>query len=120
MDANSFEFTMTMPGDTRLVGIVRDLAVHAARFAQVAPQLATAFVNEAASAAQVAIDLTESRDAPIEFRFVRAGATLDLFITCEVVDSSRLPTPEVSGGLSVDWTRDGSTQVCHIRQQMPA
>lgn len=119
MDATSFEFSMTMPGDPRLVVAVRDLAAHAAGYAQAGEAQRTALSEAVAAAAEAAIEATHVKDAPLDIRFVREGATLLVTIACECAGDTPVPPP-AAGAISIDWARDGARQVCRIRQQLSA
>lgn len=114
MSSDAFEFTMTLPGDTRLVGAARDLAAHAAKYAELSELSAVALAAEVARAAETCIAATEATDAPIEIRFTGDGRGLEVQIACEVTAASRQPASSSSSGLSVDWSRSGSRQVCRI------
>jgi hypothetical protein len=69
MDPTSFQFVLSMPGDSRLVAAVRDLSAHAATYANLAPDVSQRFAQKVAEATESAIDETGIHDAPIEFRF---------------------------------------------------
>jgi hypothetical protein len=69
MEPTSFQFVLTMPGDSRLVAAVRDLSVHAATYANAGPEVGKRFAQQVAEAAETAIRATGLQDAPIEFRF---------------------------------------------------
>jgi hypothetical protein len=120
MDPSAFQFTLTMPGDARLLGAVRDLTSHAAGYAKLAAASGKSLADEVVTATQTAIASTHVQDAPIEFRFDATGEAIDITITCEVNSSAVPPTSTPAGGLTVDWSRDGSRQTCHIRQRLTA
>jgi hypothetical protein len=119
MDPTSFEFTMTMPGDPRLVATARDLAAHAAGYVRLGDQAAAALADAVEGAARAAIDATRVNDAPIEFRFARDGAELTVTIGSEVVAGASVPASAAAAGLAVEWTREGLRQTCRIRQDVP-
>ncbi|MGE0043563.1 MAG: hypothetical protein AB7H88_07690 [Vicinamibacterales bacterium] len=120
MDATSFEFTMTMPGDPRLVATARDLASHAAGYARLGEREAATLADAVGGAATAAIEATRVKDAPIEFRFAREADTLAVTIACEVAAGAPVPVSSSSTGLAVRWAQDGNRQTCHIRQDVPA
>lgn len=120
MGSDAFEFTMILPGDTRLVGAARDLAAHAAKYAQLAEPIGTRLAAEVARAAESSIAATGSTDAPIEVRLTGDGQRLEVQIACEVKATSRMPPSSSSSGLSVDWSRAGSRQVCRIAHPLPS
>jgi hypothetical protein len=114
MNATSFEFTMTMPADARLVGAVRDLAVHAAKYAQLADPTAAVLAEQVARAAAASIEATHVQDAPIDIHFTGDDNHLEVRIACEVVAAGRIPESRSESGLTVDWSRNGSRQTCLI------
>jgi hypothetical protein len=81
MDSTSFRFFVTMPGDSRLVGAVRDLANQAGAYANLAASETGAFVQQVAAATESAIAATGVQDSPIEFRFFRSADVLRVTIT---------------------------------------
>lgn len=76
MEPTSFQFVLTVPGDNRLVGAVRDLSAHAATYAKLSGDMRESFATRVADAMQSAIDATGIQDAPIEFRFARTADAL--------------------------------------------
>jgi hypothetical protein len=81
MDPTSFRFLLTMPGDTRLVDVIRELTTQAATYAQLATEATSAFAQLVAKAAESAIAATGVQDAPIEFRFFRSPDVIRVTIT---------------------------------------
>ena len=69
MHPTSFQFVMSMPGDSRLVPAVRDLTAHAATYANLAADVSQRFAQKVAEATESVIDKTGIHAAPIEFRF---------------------------------------------------
>jgi hypothetical protein len=118
MDPSAFQFTLTMPGDSRLVGAVRDLTSHAAGYAKLAADSSRSLADQVATAAETAIAATHAHDAPIEFRFDANEEAIHVTIICEANSSALPPGSAPAGGLTVDWSRDGSRQTCHIRQRL--
>ncbi len=120
MNSSSFRFTMTMPGDARLVGAVRALTAHAAKYAKLADKAAAELAEQVAEAAAISIEAIRLKDAPIEFQFARDGERLEVQIVCDV-DGSNTPPPSTSAhGVTVDWSRHGGRQTCLIAQRVPA
>jgi hypothetical protein len=78
-----------MPGDSRLVGAVRDLAAHAAGYAQLSAEAAQALAAQVARAAEAAIAATNSHDAPIDFRFAGGAVAITVTISYSAGDGSR-------------------------------
>ncbi len=67
MSPESFTFTLTMPGDTRLVGVVRDLCAHAAGYAKLSDAAGASFCERVAEAAGRAVAERPHRPCPLEF-----------------------------------------------------
>ena len=99
MTPNSFEFSLTMPGDERLVGAVQGLAAHAAGYVQLPEAEATGFADQVARATEAAIAATNGQGAPIDFRFAGDAAAVTV---------------------TISWTSSGARETRQIRQQLPA
>ena len=97
MEPNSFQFVLTLPGDNRLVGAVRDLTAHAATYAKLSSEVGRSFANKVADEMQSAIDTTGIQDAPIEFRF---NGTADTLL------------------VTLIWSQNGSRKTREIRQHL--
>src|SRR5687768_10723903 len=120
MTPTAFEFTVTMPGDERLVGAIRQLAAHAAGYAQLSSGASQGLATEVEAVATAAIAATSGQDAAIEVRFSGDEAALNVQISCAFAASAPTPRSTSNNGMSVDWTSEGSRHTCHIRQTMPA
>jgi hypothetical protein len=99
MEPTSFQFVLTVPGDNRLVGAVRDLSVHAATYAQLSGEVTQSFAGRVVDAMQTAIDATRIQDAPIEFRFDRTASALRV---------------------TLSWSRNGSRETREVLQNLTA
>jgi hypothetical protein len=97
MEPHSFQFVLTLPGDHRLVGAVRDLTAHAATYAKLARDISQSFADKVADEMQSAIDTTGVQDAPLEFRFNASADTLLV---------------------TLSWSRNGSRVTREVRQQL--
>jgi hypothetical protein len=99
MDPTSFQFVLTVPGDNRLVGAVRDLSAHAGTYAQLSGEVTQSFAARVAEAMQSAIDATGIQDAPIEFRFDRSASSLRV---------------------TLSWSRNGSRETREVLESLTA
>ena len=117
MDATSFEFSMRMPGDRRLLLAVRDLAAYAANYALLGQPAASNLADEVA-ASVAAIASTHRVDAPLALAFRRHATGFDVTIRCEAGDSLNTPPAPTAQGLSVSWAHEGSEHVCRISQRV--
>ena len=120
MTPTAFDFTVTMPGDARLVGAIRQLAAHAAGYANLSSGAGEGLAAEVERAAQAAIASTPGHEAVIEFRFSGDGTSVKVLISCEAAASAEPPQSSAADGVSVDWTSEGSRHTCRIRQRIPA
>ena len=121
MRPDSFEFTVTMPGDSRLLGAVRLLTSQAAGYAQLSPEAGRDLANEVERAADAAMTATAGKDEPIEFLFSGDATAVTVRISCDAARSTEPPQSSTSDeGISVEWTTAGARRICHIRQPVPA
>ena len=97
MEPTSFQFVLTLPGDNRLVGAVRDLTAHAATYAKLSSDVGQSFANKVADEMQSAIDTTGIQDAPLEFRFNASADTLLV---------------------TLSWSQNGSRKTREVRQHL--
>ena len=86
MTPESFNFTVTLPGDHRLVGVVRDICAHAVGYAKLPEGAGAAFCARVAEAARQAV--TERPDAPCALVFDCRGGELRV-----TVDGQTLTQP---------------------------
>lgn len=89
MDPTSFQFRLTMPGDSRLVGAVRNLSLQAASYAKLTSEAGRAFAQNVTNATESAIESTGVQDAPIEFHFDGAAGTVRVTISWPRNNGSR-------------------------------
>jgi hypothetical protein len=114
MTPTDFEFTLTLPGDTRLIGAVRQLAAQAAGYAQQTSDAGERLATHVERAIAVIVDATPSTS--VHARFSGDAQAIDVVITCEGASPRSLPGPSANDGLTVDWRTEGSRHTCHIRQ----
>jgi hypothetical protein len=119
MTPTSFEFTLTMPGDVRLVGAVRQLTAHAAGYAQLSPEAGAALTDHVERAAEAAVEACLTRHAPIELRFSAEDGVINVHIACDAAQTSSPPRSTREKGVTVDWSKNGSRHLCHIQQRSP-
>jgi hypothetical protein len=79
----SFNFKVTVPGDDRLLGVVRDLCAHAASYATLAESAGKAFCDRVVAAAAEAVEKAAGAPCPMvfdcsggELRVTIAGQTI--------------------------------------------
>jgi hypothetical protein len=120
MDATSFEFSMQLPGDRRLLLAVRDLAAHAANYALLGQPAASNLADEVAAATEAAIASCHGVDAPLALDFRRHATGFEVVIRCEAGDALKTPPSPTAQGLTVAWAREGVQHVCRITQRVTA
>ena len=83
MSPESFNFTVTLPGDHRLVGVARDLCAHAVGYARLPADAGTAFCDRVADAVVQAVASQPDTPCPLvfdctggELRVTVAGLTI--------------------------------------------
>lgn len=120
MTPTEFDFTLTMPGDSRLLAAIRQLTAQAAGYAQLNAQAADQLAGHVEDATQVAIEATGSQTALVEYRFTADAEALVVVFSCEVPASSPRPPSSANGAVTIEWTSNGSRQVCRIRRRLTA
>lgn len=120
MTPTSFEFTLTLPGDARLVEAVKGLTVHAAGYAQLGESAREGLAGQVAAATEAAMAATPNGGAPIDLRFTADAEALTVVLSVHVRAAAPQPASTSTGDLSVEWVIDGSRHICHIRHRMSA
>jgi hypothetical protein len=108
MTPTDFEFTLTMPGDARLVAAVRQLAAQAAGYAQLTADAAEGLAGHVERATQAAI-ATNGVPTTIHLRF-----------SGEPAAAVPLPRSSSIGDVLIEWSSEGARRTCRIRQPLPA
>jgi hypothetical protein len=114
MDATSFHFTMTMPGDDRLADTVRDLTAHAARYAQLSDGDVKALVADVLAAAATSSTAAGGGHGMVEIRFERTVDRLNVVIEWEGHAPSEPQASRSSDSTSVQWSHHGRRQRCLV------
>lgn len=78
MSPESFHFTVSVPADQRLIGVVRDLCAHAVGYAKIGEADGAAFCDRVAEAAGQAV--ASRPDAPCPLVFTCTGGELRVTI----------------------------------------
>ena len=120
MTPTDFEFTVTMPGDVRLIGAVRQLAAQAADYAQLNAEAGEGLAGHVERATQTAIASAVAQHAPVHVRFTANQGAVDVFVSYDAAASAATPPDSSAGGVTVDWTAEGSRRTCHIRRPLSA
>src|SRR5262245_28131306 len=115
MTPTDFEFTVTMPGDMRLVGAVKQLAAQAAGYAQLTGDAGARLASQVEHATESAIASSSIPHHPIQLRFAATRHAIDVVITTDAGASAVAPVSSASDGLTVDWSTEGARHTCRIR-----
>jgi hypothetical protein len=115
MDATTFEFSLRMPGDPRLVDAVRDLAAHAAAYMKLASPAAEGLAAHVAAATRAAVEATPA--GPVDVRFTRHAGTFTVSIGLDTAQKAAWPPS--AGGLIVETSREDGRETCRISQAVP-
>ena len=119
MTPTEFDFTVTIPGDSRLLGAIRQLTSHAAGYAQLTPQAGERLAGHVERATEAVIAASNLQSALIEFRFSGDGDALLVVFSSDVAPATHFGSVS-TGDVTVDWTTEGSRHVCRIRQRLSA
>jgi hypothetical protein len=117
MTPESFEFTLSMPSDARLIGAIRQLTAHAAGYAQLEKNAREDLAGHVEQAATTAIQSAPSTANVIEFRFSRDEAAVTVVITADAAPGAPPPRSSSADEVSIDWKANGSRHICRIRQR---
>jgi hypothetical protein len=118
MTPTSFEFTLTLPGDPRLVGAVRALTSHAAGYAHLNVAARDDLASQVVAATEAAMASVAGADAAITLHFTGDDARLNVIISF-ATGGTPPPAPSTSSGhVSTEWTTEGSRHVCRIGQRL--
>jgi hypothetical protein len=117
MTPTEFDFTIKMPGDSRLVSAIRQLTAHAAGYARLAPEAGDAFAAHVERATEQAITASKAQTALIEYRFTADADAIVVVFSCDVGPTSHPPSSS-AGAVSVEWATEGMRHVCRIRREL--
>jgi len=112
MDATSFHFTMTMPGDARLIETVGELTAHAAKYAELADADARALVEQVVAAATASS--TAAGHGALALSFERTPVRLDVAIEWDGNAPSGAHDSPADAPTAVHWSHRGDRQRCLV------
>lgn len=85
MSPDSFAFTLTVPRDSRLAGVVRDLCAHAVTYARLPAEAGRAFCDQVLEVTKRAV---EAGGGPCELKFESRGQELRVTVAGETIRQS--------------------------------
>jgi hypothetical protein len=115
MDATSFEFNLSLPADSRFAATLRNVAVHAARYAGCGGEDADAF-GLAVEAVMLGCVNGFSRDSTVSIVVRRITGPVEVLIACD----HRFDAMSAKEAcIRIDWTREAGRDLCRISRIMP-
>jgi hypothetical protein len=116
MDATSFELNLSLPGDARHAATLRDLAVHAARYAGCRGADADRFGVVVEAIMLGCLTHVTSREMPLPVVVRRGDGPVEVLIACE----HRFDAVQTRDThISVAWVREQGRQMCRVARAMP-
>jgi hypothetical protein len=120
MTPTDFEFTITFPGDARLVAAIRLLAVQAAGYANLSTEAGEGLGGVVERAADAVVGSLPVANDSIHVRFAAGSGALDVVISSAARSNAAAPPAHADGNVTVAWTTNGSHRTCHIRHSLPS
>src|SRR5688500_12878012 len=117
MTPTSFQFTLTMPGDARLLEVIRALVTQTAGYAQLTADASRRLVDTVSRAAD-AMSTPRTGDTPLEVVFSGDEQAITVKISSESQPSAEPPPSAKVDGVSIEWSVNGTRQICRIRQKI--
>jgi len=115
VDATSFELNVSVPRDSRYLGTLRDLAVHAARYAGCRGADADRFGEAVAAIAQALLSGGPDESLPVIVR--RADGPLEVLMAAEREFDAAVAR---DAHITIGWTREAGRTMCRVARSMPA
>lgn len=118
MTSTHFQFTMTIPCDARLAETLRDLTMHAARYAELTGATATTVAEQVQAAAASTIGTAGGVQHALELHITRHADVLECRISCDMQGQAALPaSTSPCPGLTIEWRSEGPQRSCVIVQR---
>lgn len=116
MDATSFELNLSLPTDARYAATLRDLAVHAARYAGCRGADADRFGAAVEAIVLGCLAHVASDEMPLPIVVRRGDGPVEVLIACERRFDA---VPVKDSHISVAWVRERGRQMCCVARAMP-
>ena len=114
MDATSFEFNVMIPQDVRYVEAMRDLAIHAARYAGCAGADADRYGTTVEMVVRAC--LAQGGDAMVPVVVRRGDGPVEFLIACH----GGVETASSDSHIAIEVTEEAGRRMCRIARRMPA
>lgn len=113
MNAADFELKLSLPAEARLANAIRDLAVHAARYAGCTESDADRYGAAVESVVRSCLDRAAAgADVPAILR--RGAGPVEFLIGCE----ERCDAAPQKGRVTVGWTREHGMSMCRVAMDL--
>ena len=112
MDAAHFELNVSLPADARFGEAMRDLAVHAARYAGSGEQDADRYGKAVEAVVVACLEHSPVADVPVVLR--RGRGPVEFLIGCR----SRIEESPGDRQISIRWTREHGTEMCCVALEL--
>ena len=114
VDATSFELNVSVPCDPQYAGTVRELAVHAARYAGCRGQDADRYGAAVEQVVRACLVQRGRTSVPIILR--RGIGPVEFLIACD----RTVETPSADMHITIGWTEEAGRRMCRVARSMPA
>jgi hypothetical protein len=114
VDATSFELNVSVPGDDRYAQAMRDLAVHAARYAGCRGSDADRYGDAVEAVVRACLTQEDGREVPVIVR--RGLGPVEFLIGC----SGPVEARSADVHITIGWLEEGGRRMCCVARAMPA
>ena len=114
MDATSFELHVSVPRDRRYAEAMRELAVHAARYAGCRGHDADVYGTAVESVVRACLARAGADEIAVIVR--RGDGPVEFLIAC----SGTVETASPDMHITIGWTEEAGRRMCRIARHMPA
>jgi len=114
VDATSFELNVSVPRDRRYAKTMRELAIHAARYAGCRGRDADVYGNAVESVASACLVPGGADEIAAIVR--RGDGAVEFLIAC----SGTVETVSPDMHITIGWTEEAGRRMCRIARTMPA
>ena len=114
MDATSFELIVSIPRDARYADTLRDLAIHAARYAGCRGMDADRFGDAVANVVLACLAEGHGGHVPVVVR--RSDGPVEFLIGAERRFQAAAPR---DAHITIGWTHENGQSMCRVARSMP-
>jgi hypothetical protein len=114
VDATSFELNVSVPCDRRYAGTMRELAVHAARYAGCRGSDADRYGSAVEQVVRACLVEGARGAVPVIVR--RGQGPVEFLIACDAA----VETASRDVHITIEWTEEAGRRMCRVARSMPA